>query len=304
MFTQLKRVNLDNMKAVRFIIPKTSEATFRLQEDHSAYFYDSIHYHPEYQLTLVLKGEGTCFIGNSVERYKPGDVFLIGKNVPHVFRSDQEYYNEGAKLESHCVSIFLNDETLGKQFLDLPELVSIHRLLESSQYGIYFPQKENEKISNQILHAFEIKDFERFLHIINLFHYLSCIENIQLLSTTPFFQPSKETDHERINVIFQHLSLNFANEITLEEVAQMANMTTNSFCRYFKKRTGKSFSHFLNNLRIEYACHMIANSNEAFGSIAMDCGYNSLSYFNRQFKNIKKLTPNQYRIKYAGNITN
>ena len=291
------------MKAVRFIIPKTSEATFRLQEDKAPFFYDSIHYHPEYQLTLILKGEGTRFIGNSVERYKPGDLFFIGKNVPHVFRSDQEYYKNTSSLESHSVSIFINDEILGEQFLNLPELTSITRLLELSLFGVSYKQEEKKKTKALILASFKLKSFERFLHILDLLQRLSKIEDFQLLSPTPFIHPSKESDNERINTIFQYLSSHFTSDITLQDIASIANMTTNSFCRYFKKRTGKPFSHFLNTMRIEYACHLMVSTNDGIGSISMDCGYNNISYFNRQFKKFKKLRPNEYRQKYSMNLS-
>ncbi|MGQ1787165.1 MULTISPECIES: AraC family transcriptional regulator [unclassified Saccharicrinis] len=287
------------MKAVRFVIPKTSSTSFRLQEDRAPYFYETIHYHPEYQLTLIIKGEGTRFIGNSVERFKPGDIFLIGKNVPHVFRSDDKYYNANRSLESYSISIFLNDDTFGKLFFELPEMASIKRLLNKALYGISFNKEDNTVIKKMIKDVSTYEDFDRFQHILKMFNYISKIHNVQLLSPVPFMEPSSEQESERINVVFQYLSKHFTSEIQLDCIAHVASMTPNSFCRYFKKRTGKSFSHFLNDMRIEYACHLMANTQDNFGRISADCGYNSLSYFNRQFKLVMGQTPTEYRNKYS-----
>ncbi len=287
------------MKAVRFVIPKTSGTSFRVQDDRSAYFYDSIHYHPECQLTYIQKGEGTCFIGNAVERFKAGDVFLIGQNVPHVFRSDAKYYQEDNKLESYSTSIYLNEDTFGRQLFDLPELYAVKKLLESAAQGITFSLSDAQFVGQMILKAKELTEFSRFHYILGLFNTMAEIHDVQVLSTVPFKQPSSENDNERINLVFKYLTTHYDREISLQEIANVASMTTNSFCRYFKKRTGKSFSNFLNGLRIEYACHQIANSKDGFANISMDCGFNSLSYFNRQFKTITGLTPNAYRAKYG-----
>ncbi len=291
------------MKPVRFVIPKTSGVTFRVQYDKDPYFYDTIHYHPEYQVTLIVKGEGTRFIGNSVERFKPGDVFLIGKNVPHVFRSDPAYYEPDSTLETYGLSFFVNPEILGPQFLELPEMAPVKRMLDLGAYGLTFKNQDATIIKDEMLIIPGLKDFDRFQHIINLLHMMANAHEMFQLSSVPFKEPSSDAEHERINVVFQYLSMHFTTEVSLEKISEVASMTPNSFCRYFKKRTGKAFSHFLNEMRIEYACHLIAGNNQPFGEIAMDCGYNSLSYFNRQFKNVMHQTPGEYREKYGSSIT-
>ena len=288
------------MKAVRFVIPKTGGNSFRLQIDDGARFYDTIHYHPEHQITYIVKGEGTSFIGNHVERFQPGDVFFIGKNVPHVTKCDETYYHPDSKLEVLSISLFFKDETFGNQFFEIPEMVHIKHLLDKASMGIKIDGPDKKEVIEWIKQCPDADGFKRFQLLMSILNTFAHSENLRTLSSVSYRTPTRESDNERINVIFNFLSKNFRNEVNLGQLADVANMTPNSFCRYFKQRTGKAYSEFLNDMRIEYAGKLIAGSNESFGNIAIECGYNSISYFNRQFKRINGVSPLQYRKKIKG----
>ena len=290
------------MKAVRFVIPKTSGNSFRLQIDREPYFYDTIHYHPEHQLTYFIKGEGTSFIGNHVERFKPGDVYFIGKNVPHVSKCDGAYYQNNPELEALSISLFFNDETFGSQFFEIPEMAHIKRLLELASMGIKITGDERESIAKLIEECQQIDGFKRFQNLLSILDIMAKSENIKTLSGVRYLSPSKESENERINVVFSFLSNSFRTAITLNQIAGVANMTPNAFCRYFKQRTGRPYSLFINEMRVEYAGKMIAGSRESFGNIAIESGFNSISYFNRQFKRITGMSPLQYRKKYGQHL--
>ena len=287
------------MKAIRFVIPKTSGNSFRLQLDQSKRFYDSIHYHPEHQLTTIIEGEGTCFIGNHVERFSPGSVYLIGKNVPHVFKSDQAYYDPDNQLTSFGISIFFKEETFGSQFFEIPEMTHIKRLLNLALNGLKLKGEERVEISENIVKTQRLEGFERFQHLLNILNIFAVSESLHSLSTVSYNSPIKDSDNERINIVFHYLSTHFQKDISLEEIASVANMTPNAFCRYFKQRTRKPFSSFLNEMRVEYAGKLIADTKQNFGNIAFESGYNSISYFNRQFKRITGCTPIEYRTKFG-----
>ncbi|WP_346857398.1 AraC family transcriptional regulator [uncultured Draconibacterium sp.] len=290
------------MKAVRFVIPKTDGNSFRLQIDKGGCFYDTIHYHPEHQITLICKGEGTSFIGNRVERFQPGDVFLIGKNVPHVTKCDEIYYTSPEQNNVLSISLFFKDETFGKQFFEIPEMVHIKHLLNLASQGIKINEPDRNEVKKLIEQCTDVDSFQRFQLLMSILDIFARSKTSRTLSSISYHSPTRESDNERINIIFNFLSKNFRNEINLNQLSEVANMTTNSFCRYFKQRTGKSYSGFLNDLRIEYAGKLIAGSTDSFGNIAALCGYNSLSYFNRQFKRITGITPLQYRKKYRSGI--
>ena len=286
-------------QAIRFVIPKTGGASFHTQEDRDAHFYDTIHFHPEHQITLFLKGEGTSFTGNHVERFYPGDVYFIGKNVPHVSRCDDTYYQENPELEAHSISLFFKDETFGLQFFEIPEMAHIKRLLKLASMGIKIKGEDREEIASLIVGCHNGEGFERFQNLMSILNIFARSANIRTLSTVPYFAPSKQSDNERINVVFNFLSSRFRNDLSLDELSEIASMTPTSFCRYFKQRTGKTYSVFLNEMRVEYAGKRIAASPESFGNIAIESGFNSISYFNRQFKRITGLSPLQYRKKYG-----
>jgi len=286
------------MKAVRFVIPKTGGNSFRVQTERSAHFYDSIHYHPEHQITVILKGEGTRFIGNHVEHFQPGEVYFIGRNVPHVFKCDTSYYEGNSQLEASSISVFFKDETFGPQFFEIPEMAHIKRLLELASLGVRIDGEDRNR-TVEILNSIEAQDgFQRFQSLLSILDICSKSDSLQTLSSVRYTSPSKDSENERINVVFQFLSKNFREEVSLAQIASIANMTPNAFCRYFKQRTGKAFTVFLNEIRVESAAKLIAGSTENFGNIAHECGFNSISYFNRQFKRIMQTSPMAYRNKY------
>jgi len=286
------------MKAVRFVIPKTGGKSFRVQTERSAHFYDSIHYHPEHQITVILKGEGTRFIGNHVEHFQPGEVYFIGRNVPHVFKCDTSYYEGNSQLEASSISVFFKDETFGPQFFEIPEMAHIKRLLELASLGVRIDGEDRNR-TVEILNSIEAQDgFQRFQSLLSILDICSKSDSLQTLSSVRYTSPSKDSENERINVVFQFLSKNFREEVSLAQIASIANMTPNAFCRYFKQRTGKAFTVFLNEIRVESAAKLIAGSTENFGNIAHECGFNSISYFNRQFKRIMQTSPMAYRNKY------
>jgi AraC-like DNA-binding protein len=286
------------MRAVRFVIPKTGGNSFRVQTERSAHFYDSIHYHPEHQITVILKGEGTRFIGNHVERFQPVEVYFIGRNVPHVFKCDAGYYEGNSQLEASSISVFFKDETFGPQFFEIPEMAHIKRLLELASSGVRIDGDDRKRVAG-ILTSIEAQDgFQRFQSLLSILDLCSKSDSLQALSTIRYTSPSKDSENERINVVFQFLSKNFRKEVSLAEISSIANMTPNAFCRYFKQRTGKAFTVFLNEMRVESAAKLIAGSTDNFGNIAHECGFNSISYFNRQFKRIMQTSPMAYRNKY------
>ena len=286
------------MRAVRFVIPKTGGNSFRVQTERSPHFYDTIHYHPEHQITVILKGEGTRFIGNHVEHFQPGEVYFIGRNVPHVFKCDTSYYEGNSQLEASSISVFFKDETFGPQFFEIPEMAHIKRLLELASLGVRIDGEDRNR-TVEILNSIEAQDgFQRFQSLLSILDICSKSDSLQTLSSVRYTSPSKDSENERINVVFQFLSKNFREEVSLAQIASIANMTPNAFCRYFKQRTGKAFTVFLNEIRVESAAKLIAGSTENFGNIAHECGFNSISYFNRQFKRIMQTSPMAYRNKY------
>jgi AraC-like DNA-binding protein len=289
------------MKALPFKIPKTDTASIRVQVDHQPYFYDTLHQHPETQITLIVSGTGTLFQGQHIGDFQPGDVFVIGANVPHVLKSDAQYY-ESKERSSHAISIFFDESSLGDSFFELPELKEVKQLLHQSIRGIQLSGSSREATEQQILAMTKQDGLNAITSLLCILNTLTQTEDFQYL--TEGFSPYliDETEGLRLNEIFQFTLKEYDRPIKLEEVASISNMTTSAFCRYFKQRTRKTYVTFLNEVRIAQSCKLLISKDFTIAQICYQCGFNNLSHFNRVFKHINNLSPKAYRksrVKYA-----
>ncbi|PVX47197.1 AraC family transcriptional regulator [Flavobacterium sp. 103] len=277
------------MKVFPFKIPKSGEEPLIYQEDREVVFYDKLHQHEEIQISFIEKGEGAVFAGDTISHYQEGDILVIGSNLPHVFRSDARE-NESSIM---C-TLFFTTNSFGKDFFNLNTFKNIHPFLENSKNGfiIHNPPKKIIKSFKKLKKA---DNFERFILFLDIIKWISNNEKEQLSN---YLYDKKITDNEgkRMQTVFEHVMTNFHKNITLDEIASIANMTKNAFCRYFKVRTNKSFFQFLIEVRIESASKLLANNSElSVLEIAELCGFNNISNFNRKFKELKHNSPLQYR---------
>ena len=284
------------MEAVSFQIPKTEKESYRVQIDEVSYFYDLFHFHQEFQITLIQKGYGTCIIGDYISTFKPGDLFVIGQNLPHVFRSDKSFYDNE---EQNCLStsLLLSPSFIQNPFFELDELSKFNIFFQNAKRGIRYSTKNKSKLVELFL---DIKPNKRERGIISVFEFISKLsnkQNAQYLSHVDYKQISKEVDGVILNTIFQFTLSNYKNDIHLETVAKMANMSPPAFCRFFKKRTRKTYISFLNEVRIQEACSQILKGDSTISEICFNSGFNTITNFNRQFKKITGFTPKEYRNK-------
>ena len=280
------------MKPLLFRIPKTETESFRVQMDDLPYFYDMLHFHPEWQITLILESTGTQFVGDNVERFQPFDVYFLGSNLPHVFRSDAEYYTEN--LKAYSVSVYFRRDLLGDNFFDIPETQHLRYLLIEASRGIRIRNNEANALTNLIKSIENKQGFEKLMIFLQILNEIHLSEKKELLSSVSYQSPQKEVDNQRINATFEFLMKNFEREISLEEISEIANMTPNAFCKFFKLRTRKTFSDFLNDIRIGHACRMLQNNEKSVLEICFSSGFNNVSNFNRQFKRRMKMSPRAY----------
>lgn len=282
------------MKALPFKIPKTSASSIRVQIDHQPFFYDTLHQHPEIQITLIISGTGTLFQGEYIGYFRPGDVFIIGANVPHVLKSDASHYQSDSH-SSHAISVFFEEHSLGSTFFQLPELGEVKQLLHQSIRGIRLLHSTKEIIGKQILAITEQKALTTIISLLQILETLTESKDLQYLSKefTPYI--IDENEGIRLNDVFQFTIREHHRTIKLEEVAAMTNMTTSAFCRYFKQRTRKTYITFLNEVRIAQACKQLLNEDLTIAQVCFQCGFNNLSNFNRVFKTINEVSPKVYR---------
>ena len=282
------------MKVLPFKIPKTTQESFRVQRDKLPYFYDRLHHHPELQITLILKGYGTQFIGNSVRSFQEGDIFVIASNIPHVLKSDPIFYQDEKKGVA-AISIFFKQESFGKEFFHLPELHHIAEWMYNLRAAIQVVGKSCHQLRKMMEEITHLTGFQRFLQLLSILDILTQSKSQQIIAHQGFDVEEKSKDRQHMNKIFQYLMDNYDKRISLEEVARLVNKSEASFCRYFKLRTQKTFVQYLNEIRIGVACKELQEQQYSISEICYQCGFSNLSNFNRRFKQIMQLSPSEYR---------
>lgn len=274
------------MKVLPFEIPKPHSLSLIYQEDKGKQFYERYHQHREIQLSLIISGVGTMIVGDSVTPYKAGDIVVFGSQLPHVLRAET-----GSDV-SFMKSLFFNVDSFGADFFQLEELKPIRPFFRRAPNG-FIVQSNLSQLRPLFNELTAQSNFQRFINLLEILRILSK-SKYQSLSS---FRPKKQiTDDEgkRISEVMSYSINNYHKNITLAEVAGVASMTKNAFCKYFKKRTNKTYFQFLNELRIERASKLLLSHSEmSIAEIAEQCGFRNISNFNRQFKSFKKMTPSQ-----------
>ncbi|AXT21141.1 helix-turn-helix domain-containing protein [Flavobacteriaceae bacterium AU392] len=277
------------MKVLPFIIPKPEQAALVYQEDHELVFYDKFHQHEEIQISLIVEGEGTLIVGDTINYYKAGDVLVIGSNLPHVFKSDLK-----KEKKSHMLTLFFTEDAFGNDFFKLEELKELLPFFKRASHGfkISTPKKD---LNNLFL---KLKSASKLAQFILLLEILKIVSKQSYKSLSSFIYEKKYNDLEgkRMRDVMEYTMNNFHKDITLDKIATIAAMTKNAFCKYFKKRTNKTYFRFLNELKIESACKLLlANEDYTISEIADKSGFNNISNFNRQFKSFKRISPKAFK---------
>jgi len=275
------------LKIYPFEIPKPVAGALIVQVDRELVFFDKLHQHEEIQISLLVKGQGKLIIGDSVHSYSAGDLFVIDGKIPHLFQSTQ------SEEASHMISLFFTSKTFGCDFFAIPDLEQTTSFFDKPNTG--YKVCDDNLEAREILNKLPTEDkFSRFVLFLRL---LRSIAESPATMLTGFIHPKALSANEgkRLQDVLDYVMHHFENEIKLETVANLAFMTPNAFCRFFKQRTNKTFFQFLIELRIEHACQLLAaNRDLSVLEVAEKSGFGSISNFNRKFRGIKKMTPTAY----------
>ena len=253
------------------------------------------HYHPEIELIYFIKGKTNGVIGDGFHQFEEGDLAILGANFPHVLQEDKQYSAKHPGSLPFGLIIQFTEDFLGNDFLGKPELFAVKQLFKRSHRGICFNQRMIKKVGPILLAMNDMNESRRLLSLLDVLMTLSETEEYQYL-TPQDYSFDHTQDEDRMRSVNQYIYQNFAEKISNHDIATIANMTESSFCRYFKSRTLKSFTKFLNETRISYACRLLNSSANTVTDVCFQSGFTNLSYFNRQFKMIMKMSPQQYRI--------
>jgi len=282
------------MKPILLKITSGPSVSFSVRTDAKSYKNNTWHYHPEIELLHMVKGQGTLFAGDSMHHFKNGDLVLIGSRLPHYWKFDEPYTLPDKPLKSYIELTQFRDDFWGTDFLALPENQKIASLLERAKKGIVLKGPRTVPIKALLTDLTAASETRRIILLLEILSALAAFKKCHYIAST-YSNAGSEIQSDRINAVYNYALRNFRSKINISTVANLTNMTPNSFCRYFKASTRKSYSQFVMELRIGHACKLLSEGRKSIKEICYESGFNSFTLFNRQFKKSKGLPPNEYK---------
>ncbi len=259
------------------------------------YFDSPWHYHPEYELTYIINSHGQRFVGDHVEPFRAGDLVLIGPDLPHFWRNDDEYYQDNATRKAESIVVQFPTAFADRGLAAIPEAEAVRQLLERARYGLRFSPASSQGTAMLMEKLPEQTGLTQLLSLLAILNQLAADQNADLLASDSYQLAPGEAETERMKRVLEFMLVNFRNEIRISQIASIAGMAPAAFCRYFKNRTRKTFVEYLNELRIGHARKLLTNINLSVGQVSLECGFNNSSHFHRQFKLNTGMTPFQYQ---------
>jgi AraC-like DNA-binding protein len=283
-------------KVISFQIPKSENSFIQYQEDRGKHFYDSLHQHPQAQLTLIVEGRGQLLVGDYVGRFEPGDVYLLAESIPHVFRSDSDYYQEESSLKIGGNTLFFDFKAMNKAFSEVEDFRDLIHLNEKIAGCFKITGDTKNEIAALLARFGEFSGLTRLghcIHILSLLDFTS--PDIEALNQIPIMKTMTERDGRRMDQVMRYILDNSKRQITLEEVAEQAYMSKEAFCRFFKLRTRKTFTQYVQQLRITEAKKLLLETDLSISQVSYQVGFQTLSHFNKTFKGLTEMTPKDWR---------
>ncbi|PGH41953.1 MAG: AraC family transcriptional regulator [Candidatus Nephrothrix sp. EaCA] len=264
----------------------------KLVEPH---FDPTYHSHPEYQLFLVLEGTGMRFVGDTIKPFQKGDLVLTGPNLPHLWRNENAYFDRKNKLSTTGIVIYFHDYFLSDYLRACEELKNIQHLLTKSVCGLEITGKTNQVIRKMMIDILNLSGINSVIQLLRILETIALSAECHQITHKHYVPSNNATETDRINKIYTYIMKNFSQKIDLKKVAAQVYLTPSSFSRYFKSRVNKSFSDFLKEIRISHACKLLSEGNAKISYVGDVCGFQTLSNFNRQFKQVTRKSPLQYK---------
>ena len=278
MKTEFEVIQPDSGSSFRVLHHKVSADTFKWH----------YHYHPEYEIVCVFQGSGRRHVGNHLSNYTDGDLVLIGSNLPH------GGFGYGSVDMHEEIVLQFKVDFLCDSFLAKPEMDDIKKLFERSKQGLSFHGKTKEALTEKFKNLLQLSHFDKLIELLNILQKLANSSEFNALNQDDIRYNFSLKDQERLGKVYKYVEANYSQEIDIQTVAKICNLTVPAFCNYFKKNLNQTFTDFTNEYRINQACKMLLEGQEIV-DICFACGFNNVSYFGRVFKQIKSTNPSQFR---------
>lgn len=279
------------------ILEGLDNEVFKTKVIDQPYFSTAFHFHVECQITYMVESEGKRIIGDSIENFEKGELILLGSNIPHVWYNSEAYFDDKVNQKhARSISVFFNPDKLVGLLEQLGNMQKMKSVLQIAGRGMKFYGETKSQLKKLLVQLVkEEEDFPKMISLFKILEVLSHTKEYHLLASQGYTNTYQLKDNDRMDKVFKYVFENFATDMQLDDVAALINMNKQAFCRYFKSRTQKTFVEFVNEVRIGHACKLITDGERQIGNLAYECGFNSLSNFNRFFKEAKGVTPRDYK---------
>jgi AraC-like DNA-binding protein len=282
------------MKPALEHLPKEKDNSFVVKFFDYNYYPTPWHYHPEYEIVMVTESTGKRFIGDHISDFRPGNLAFLGPNIPHTYRNDEKYYEGRSAIRAKSIVIHFTESSLGNDFLELPEAKPLHNLFDESLHGLDIFGETHDSISKKLYAIVKLSGLKRWLCLVDILLELSESKTLSPITKTTHIGYN-EKESKRLCSVFDWITSNFEKDIKLAEAAQIAQMNENAFSRFFSLRTRKTFSGFVQELRLQKAAKLLVENDMTITEVCYECGYNNVSNFNRQFLNHYQMNPMRYK---------
>lgn len=289
--------NFCAMKALHLKVPAYSKFYIDARRERVSYFANPWHFHDELELTFVIKSEGTKFIGDHISEFKPGEIILLGSRLPHYWRNHNSYYQDLTTQGAEAIVIRFNPDYAGAEFLAIPPMKPVFDLLNNAKRGILI-REPHDDLQQKLIEFLTLNEAEKIISLTAILLRIATQRSYDYLSSIGYAHQFKSNDIEKIDTVYNYVLNNFKADLSLADIALKCNMNTAAFCRYFKRKTGKTFVDFMNEIRLGNAAKLLLKGDLTIAEVAFESGFNNPSYFNRLFKRLKGLTPTAYQSKY------
>jgi AraC-like DNA-binding protein len=253
-----------------------------------------IHSHKNFELNYVISGSGRRIVGNHITSFEEGDLVLLGPDLPHCW----EILKPQKNVTPACIVIHFYENIINADFFNIPELEEVELLLKQASTGISFNGDQASKIKSNLERLLNLEGLESYIELLKIFNLLLKVTDRENLSENIGNMPAFSKDLDRLNKVYEYVFMNIGEGIRLEEAASLLHMAPGSFCRYFKKKTNRSFIQYVKSVRIGLAAKMLTETDKSVTQICYDSGYNNLANFNHYFKKIMHKTPSEYRSEF------
>ena len=287
------------MKSIERRLPQEIDKSFIVFNEVGPFFPYPWHYHPEYELVMIRRSTGRRMVGDHIGHFEEGDLVFMGPLIPHVWVNDPEFVQGKKEYLANAIVIQFVDNFLGQTFMQIPEMNEFRQFLKISDRGMVIKGKAREKINALMEEMLPNNGLQRLSSLFSIFDILSGLKKseYELLASPGSLQNINSNTSDHFNKINEYIMRNFYEDISLPEIASVANMAVTTFCNFFKEHYRVTFVEYLNRVKIGYACKLFSENDVNVVEAAYKSGYNNLSNFNKQFKKLKNMTPSEYRKK-------